>query len=106
MAWEQRRHKKYYFRYSRVDGVLRKVYLGSGPDAEKQAKEDAEAQRRREEERTALRAEAASTVAADHAHREFRAVSDLLLRATLVLAGFHQRRSEWRRWRTRHGQEA
>ena len=106
MAWEQRRHKKFYFRYANVDGVLRKIYVGNGPDAERQAQEDTEAQRRHQEERAALRAESGSTVAADQAHQEFRAVRDLMLRATLVLAGFHQRRSEWRRWRTRHGQEA
>ena len=41
MAWEKRRGRQFYYRSQRVNGYVRKVYLGSGDVAKQAAEKDA-----------------------------------------------------------------
>src|SRR5262245_48483295 len=103
MGWERRGRGGglFYYKSLRIEGEVRKVYLGHGPDARAQAERDAEARDRRRAERQALRGEQASVAAADLAFAQARALGDLLLRAALILNGFHRHHWQWRRRRGR-----
>jgi hypothetical protein len=101
MGWERRGRGGglFYYRSVRIAGRPCKLYMGHGPDARAQAKRVAEARDRRRAERQALRGEQAGVAAADLAFEQARALADLLLRAALVLNGFHRHHWQWRRRR-------
>jgi hypothetical protein len=101
MGWERRGKGGglFFYRAVRIAGRPCKLYMGRGPDARAQAERVAEARERRQAERQALRGEQAGVAAADLAFAQARALADLLLRAALVLNGFHQHRWQWRRRR-------
>jgi hypothetical protein len=101
MGWERRgnRGRQFYYRSARIAGRPCKLYMGHGPDACAQAERDAEARDRRRAEQQALRGEQAGVAAADLAFEQARGLAELLMRATLVLNGFHQHRWQWRRRR-------
>jgi hypothetical protein len=99
MAWEKRQGKgRYYTRSQRINGRVVRRYVGTGPAAELAATEDAlscverkveteteKAKQRRHEELTAPLDELCS-------------LTDLLLKAALLSAGYHQHdRGAWRR---------
>src|SRR5262245_22481239 len=102
MSWD-RKHRGakggYYYRCRRVDGRPVKVYLGSGAAAEAAARRDEVAKREREAARVQDLGERARVAAADVALVEVRALAGTLAAAELVLAGYHNRRGEWRRRR-------
>ena len=101
MGWERRqRGGLYFYRSARVNGRPRKLYLGAGPAAQAYARQEVERRARRQSERDALHAEQARTAPADLAFQSARTLIDLLVRARLVLSGFHLHHREWRR---RHG---
>jgi hypothetical protein len=98
MGWERRqRGGRYFYRSVRVNGRPRKLYLGAGPAARAYARQEAERRARRRSERAALHAEQARTAPADLAFQGARTLVDLLVRASLVLSGFHLHHREWRR---------
>jgi hypothetical protein len=100
MGWERRqRGGVYFYRSVRIDGQPRKVYLGTGPAAERQASLESEKRQRHQSEREALLAEQVQVAGADRALEDLRFFTDLLARATLILAGLHEHRGEWRRRR-------
>ena len=101
MGWERRqRGGLYFYRSIRVNGRPRKLYLGAGPAALAYARQEAERRARRQSERAALYAEQVQATGADRAFQDARTLVELLVRARLVLNGFHLHHREWRR---RHG---
>jgi hypothetical protein len=101
MARETRGSRRYYYQSVRdEDGRVVKTYVGAGEIAEAIAHADETRRSAREsrhaKERELLeRAEAlaAPVLAIDEA-------ADILARAALVAAGFHQHKGEWRRARS------
>lgn len=103
MAWEKRRrgHRLYFYRARRVGGHVRKQYVGTGPAAELAAKQDAEARAKREALRSVERqARQQDEEAADQLDG-FAKWCELLLAGTLLAAGHHNHRGEWRRRRSK-----
>jgi hypothetical protein len=98
MGWEQReRGGRYYTRSYREGDRVLKEYVGAGPIAEIAAKRDEEERLRREEEGRGWRARCEELEALEEPVEELCEVSDLLARAALIAAGYHQHhRSEWR----------
>jgi hypothetical protein len=101
MAWETRNGRgRYLTRSYRENGVVRREYYGCGPAAELVALDHARfrlehqlSQRQWEEQLTELRAAALPL-------RQLCLQSDLLMRATLLHAGYHRhKRGRWKRWR-------
>src|SRR5690348_6706633 len=99
MAWETRRGKdRYYTRSQRVNGRVVRHYVGTGPTGELAATTDALA-------RVERKIEAEAERAAQRRHEELTApldelcrLTDLLFKASLVDAGYHQHnRGVWRR---------
>ena len=100
VAWLQRKEKRYYYRSQRVEGRVVCRYAGTGPVAEMTARIDAlcQAQRRLEGERA--REESARWELADAPLLRLERCTDLLVRAALVLAGYHRHhRGAWRKRR-------
>src|SRR5262245_1422558 len=98
MAWERRgRNGLYFYKSVRLGGLPRKVYLGRGRAAKTCARLDAQKREQRQAERATVAAEQALVAPADHALRDFFALVDLLARATLLLAGYHEHHRCWRR---------
>ncbi len=99
MAWERRGDGLYYYRSEREDGRVRKRYVGRGEVAQLVAHADetrrAVRERRRRDERAQLeRARGISEAGAD-----LDAAAEVLARAEMVAAGYHDHRGEWRRRR-------
>jgi hypothetical protein len=93
MSWETRGRHRYYYRSRRVGGRVVREYLGTGDRAAEAAAADAE--RRRHEE-----ADRAAVAALDAAADELDALADLIARAALLAAGYHQHaRGPWRKRR-------
>ena len=100
MGWEVRGSRRYYTRTRRAGGRLVREYVGTGPVAEMAAAADAVRQAQRRAEAEARRAERARWEAALAPLEELCLASDLLVRASLTAAGYHQHdRGEWRRRR-------
>lgn len=100
-AWERReRGGLYYTRSRKVDGRVVREYVGTGPLAELAAETDALKRLRREEEAKAWREERESLEALDRLVEELYEAAEILTRAALVAAGYHQHnRGEWRKKR-------
>ena len=101
--WERRkRGGLYYTRSRKVGGRVVREYVGTGPLAECAAKLDALDRGRREEETKAWRQERESLGTLDRAAEELHEAAEVLARATLLAAGYHQHhRSDWRKKRGR-----
>lgn len=105
MALETRDGRKYYYRSRRIEGRVVKEYVASGQAAENAAKRDKEAREQRRiqrKETEQLEAELAKVTQVVEAISER---SEVLLAASLLTAGFHQYKSEWRRSRDRKRKE-
>jgi len=103
MAWEKRRrgNRRYYYRSRGVEGRVVKEYVGRGQAAEFAAKQDAEARAKREALRSVERqARQQDEDAADQLDG-FAKWCELLLAGTLLAAGHHRHRGEWRKRRKR-----
>src|SRR5438874_11562057 len=102
MAWEKVGGRRYYYRNRRDGRRVVREYVGSGPVAELAATGDA---LRRVEKEAARRRRQAERAARERAEAPLLALcelTDVLTRASLVLAGFHQHdRGAWRRRRER-----
>jgi hypothetical protein len=100
VAWLQRNEKRYYYRSQRVEGRVVCRYAGTGPVAELTARIDALCQAQRRLEGEKAREESVRWELADAPLRQLERCTDLLVRAALVLAGYHQHhRGEWRKRR-------
>lgn len=101
MGWESRGGaRRYYTRSKRVAGRVVREYVGRGSSAELAAELDAARRAARADRDAVGRAERTLVAAVDHAASAADAAIDALLRANLILAGYHRhRRGEWRRRR-------
>ena len=102
MGWERReRGGLYYTRSRRVDGRVVREYVGRGLVGELVARLDAAERKRRSARRAASRRRDDALDDADAATRALCEVSELLARASLLLAGY--RRHDRGAWRRRRG---
>src|SRR5262249_23019262 len=89
-----------YTRSRKVNGRVVREYVGSGRVGELVAQLDAIERQEREEARESRKAERAELEALDAPLDDLDALVNLLARAALLAAGFHQhKRGEWRRRR-------
>jgi hypothetical protein len=99
MAWERRGDSLYYYQSERVDGRVRKKYVGTGEVAQAIAHADETIRRTRakrlERERAEIEEARGLATAADELHQ----AAEVLARAQMVAAGYHRRKGEWRRRR-------
>ena len=98
MAWERGR---YYTRSRKVDGRVVREYIGGGVIGELAAREDAVRRERRELERESWRLEREEMDAFDDSVEKVCLMADVISKAVMAAAGFHQHRGEWRRRRVR-----
>jgi hypothetical protein len=97
MAWERRGSNLYYYQSERVDGRVRKKYVGTGPLAEAVAHADETIRQSRaaQSERARVELEEAKTLASTG--EELWEAADILAVAQLVAAGYHRHKGgEWR----------
>ena len=96
MAWERRGSNLYYYQSQRVDGRVRKKYVGAGEVAQAIAHADEAIRRSRaaRSEQARVELEEARTLAS--AGEELCEVADILAVAELVAAGYHRQKGEWR----------
>lgn len=103
MAWERRNGRgRYYTRAKRVDGRVVREYVGGGKKGAAAARADAD--RRAEQAATtkALQKLESEFARADVGLTSLEQACDIMLRATLIAAGWHQHdRGVWRRRRSR-----
>ena len=104
MPWTRRGRHRYFFRKRRVGGRVVRRSLGRGPEAQLAAALDAQKQREREAEWARRRRERGRWDAKTETVQRLIEVSDLLVRAALLAAGFHQH--ERGAWRRKHGRSA
>lgn len=97
MSWEQRGDKRYFYRNTWHDGRSVRTYFGTGEAAELAATAEALERVQREKEARQWRQEQERRAAAEALLIELCEQSDLLVRATLIVAGYHQHdRGAWR----------
>jgi hypothetical protein len=97
VGWEKGR---YYTRSRKINGRVVREYCGTGELADLAAQIDAIKRADCEARREARRAERAELEALDAPLNKLHELADLLARAALVVAGFHQHnRGEWRKKR-------
>ena len=96
MAWERRGSNLYYYQSERIDGRVRKKYVGAGEVAQAVAHADETIRRSRAalSERARVELEEARTLA--WAGEELWEAADILAAAELVAAGYHRHKGEWR----------
>jgi hypothetical protein len=96
MAWERRGSNLYYYQSKRVDGRVRKKYVGTGEVAQAVAYADEAIRRSRvvQSERARVELEEARTLAS--AGEELWEAADILAVAELVAAGYHRHKGQWR----------
>jgi hypothetical protein len=100
VAWEQRRNGNlYYYRSVRDGERVKKEYLGRGELAETIAHADETIRRHREERRAQEMAEREILEDLVAPTLEVREAARVLARASLVAAGYHRHRGEYRRER-------
>jgi hypothetical protein len=96
MAWERRGSNLYYYQSKRVDGRVRKKYVGAGEVAQAIARSDDTIRRSRvvQSERARGELEEARTLVS--AGEELCEAADILAVAQLVAAGYHRHKGQWR----------
>jgi hypothetical protein len=100
MPWATRGDKRYFYESARTGGKVVRRYVGHGPPAERAAAEVQQRRADRAEQAAALRAEQQRHAAAVAPLLELVGLTDLVMKATLISAGFHlHSRCTWRRKR-------
>ena len=99
MAWERRGDGLYYYRSERENGRVRKRYVGRGEVAELVAHADETGRAVREWRRRDERAELERAREISEAGAELDAAAEVLARAEMVAAGYHDHKGGWRRRR-------
>jgi hypothetical protein len=95
MGWDK--DGRYYTRSRREGGRVVREYVGGGAVGELASQLDAIERARREADRAAQRAEREEVETLDAPLAELNDLADLLVRAALLAAGFHQHnRGNWR----------
>jgi len=99
VAWERRGGNLYYYQAEREDGRVRKRYIGAGEAAELVAHADATIRKTRTERRERARAEIEEAEGLASMADELNDAAEILARAEMLAAGYHERKGEWRRRR-------
>ena len=100
MAWEDRNGRQYYYRKYRVGQRVFSEYVGSGFLAELIAEEDVMKRERRRLEHQAQNHEKATIKSIDCEIDSLIDSTRTLIRACLLLAGFHPHKGQWRKRRS------
>ena len=97
MAWDKGR---YYTRSKKVNGRVVRQYVGAGQVGVLAAELDAIDRERRRTELAARKAKKAELASLDASLKQLNSLADLMARAALLAAGYHQhKRGEWRKRR-------
>jgi hypothetical protein len=96
MAWERRGSNLYYYQSERIDGRVRKKYVGAGEVAQAIAHADETIRRSRAERRECGRAQLEEAMSLAAAGDELHEAAEILARAQMVAAGYHRHKGEWR----------
>jgi hypothetical protein len=99
MGWEQRSDNRYYYRKKRIGDRVVSEYIGRGELAELIAELDALDRARRQTEREAWRQERVKVEAIDRRLAEVQEAILTLIRAWLLVAGYHTHKGQWRKRR-------
>src|SRR5471032_162253 len=98
MGWDVRGDRRYYCRFRKVGGKVVKEYVGWGAIGELGAAVDALERFERAAQKRDWRDFCATLEASDVPLEQFCELTDCLLRAALLAAGYHQHdRGAWRR---------
>ena len=102
MAWESRKGTKirYYYTAQKVRGRVEKVCFGSGHRAAEMARQDAQARAARAQDIAQARALEVELEPLERLTTEADEQVERLMEASLLAAGFHDHRGQWRK---RHG---
>jgi hypothetical protein len=105
MSWDEKRKggPRYYYRSQRTDRGTVKQYFGRGPRGERQARLDEQRRQQRQAQLEDFLDEMRRVAPAEDMLREIRYFTNLLVRAMLLLNGYHQHKGQWRKWRRGHG---
>src|SRR5215203_4556098 len=101
MGWEERRGHQYYYRSVREGKRVRKEYAGGGVLGQLAAEIDELERLQRKEEEASWREERERLERSAAFLQELEEAAEILIRAELLVAGFHKRKGEWRRRRER-----
>jgi len=101
MGWEERRGHSYYYRSVREGKRVRKEYIGGGALGQLLAQIDELERLQREEEEASWREEQKRLQRSAGFLRELEEAAQILIRAQLLVDGFHKRNGQWRRLRER-----
>ena len=104
MAWETKGRSRYYTRSKRVGRCVVRESFGKGPEAHLAAAVDDRRRQEREMRWAARHREWCRWQTGAAPLQRLIEVSDLLVRAALLAAGFHQH--ERGAWRRKHGRSA
>ena len=99
MAWEERNGRLYYYRKRRVGSHVVSEYIGSGSTARIAAEIDDLKRDKRKLQREIWVIQKAQNDAMD---KEFNSIINLIMKlthATLLIAGFHTHKRQWRKRR-------
>jgi hypothetical protein len=96
VAWERRGSNLYYYQSERVDGRVRKKYVGTGEVAQAIAHADETIRQSRAERRERGRAQLKEASGLAAAGDELHEAAEILARAQMVAAGYHRHTGEWR----------
>jgi hypothetical protein len=99
MAWEDRNGTLYYYRKRREGGRVVSEYVGKGYAGEFAQMFDGEDRHKAEHKRRELRKAQRTATAIDATLREAEELTRLILRAHLLLAGYHFHKGQWRKIR-------
>lgn len=99
MAWEERNGNRYYYRKRRIGGRVVSEYMGGGDLAEAFVYLDEIERDQRDLEREIDRAERQEQQELDHQVDELISLAMTMADATLLAAGYHRHKGQWRKRR-------
>ena len=97
MGWENRNGSEYYYRKNRVGKHVYSEYVGTGLLAEWVAEQDDLCREQQRQERLVWESMKAEEKKMDSELESVEKLTRSLLRAYLLLAGFHPHKGQWRR---------
>jgi hypothetical protein len=97
MALETRRNRSYYYRKERQGSKVRSVYIGSGETARLMSLLDESRTREEQLRRAHTQMEREGFEAHDETVEQACSMVEMLTDATLLAAGFHTHKRQWRR---------
>lgn len=96
MGWETRRGKRYFYGAHRLAGKVKKTYVGEGTEALKAERKALDRAACRAKGKAAIEGLRRALEPLDNTFAELDAAVTLLLRGSLLAAGYHQHTGTWR----------